>query len=671
MKRTMKYITYVCAALLTVALYSCTDDSVVPEQPAEKDGTLLNLHISDIVQPTTRLAELGGSGNISQGKSPTNGANKENIGLYIYYQDDYDANNLTRPYVRNLECKVEGGKIVPLDNSSIYIYDRMTIVAFYPYNGAADDYTFKTKDDEKRYPITEGDYSYQFYIPYRAQANVNPTTAYYVELDLYPVQTTKIQVVLTTSNPDLFPEITDGKDGKVKLVPSIDPQDAASGEDKREYWVDIPEQGFAAPNPVSSGQYVRRYNAYIWKNNDPKSDTNPHHGDTPNHNDNTIKKGEILLKSGALTLFFPQDVEIKEGLVYRYGYNIDTGELFIPTSDALIYDAATLGATGGGYQVCDIDLKDVSEWTPVNLSGNSLYDGGGHAVKNMKISQLTTDKNAGLFGTLSANATVKNLHLESPEIDIDFSGATSTDTCHVGGLVGKLNRVLTPAEIEALLKAELGNLPPDLPQSVIDALVEDLKKSFTGGTSSIQGCKVSEPTITVKGNNLIAGGLAGIVGDNDKFKGSITNSYVLGGSIKVNEASPQEYENAQVGAFAGSLKSGSITNSYTTATAKAHVKKVTGTPPVVTSEEVAKGFTNVVTTPSGINRTVTDSYTKNLKDDVTGVQDFDSAWPGWSTLTEWPLFSSPAVWGSNGSSPSTYPTLIWESLLDIKKIIRL
>ncbi|WP_418894560.1 hypothetical protein [Limibacterium fermenti] len=665
MKKTMKYITYLCAALLAVALYSCADDNLEPK-PADKDGTLLNLYIGDIAQPATRLAELDRD-QISQ-----NHLGKQDISLYIYYQDDYDKDDLTKPYVRNLKCTVgSDGKIAPAnpsEGSGIYIYDRMTIVAFYPYNAAANDYTFKTKNDEKKYPITEGNYSNQFYIPYRAEANVNPTNAFFVNLVLYPVQTTKIQVVLTTSHLDLFPGATTQTDGVVKLVTSIDPKDATSG-DKRENWVDVIEQNYgSAPDPATSGQYVQRFSAYIWRNDDAND---PHHGSNKNHNDNTIKKGEVLLQSDKLTLFFPEDVAIHEGRVYRYGYNIDTGELFIPTSDNLIYDAATLKAAGGGgYQVTDIDLKDVANWTPVNLSGT--YDGGGHKVKGLKIEQsgLTGDQNIGLFGSASGNSLIKNLELESPVINIDFSAAGANDVLKVGALVGQLNKALTDKEIKNLLAAELAYYNGlGLPQSVIDALVADRVKEFTGGVSAIEGSKVSSPAITVKGNNVIVGGLAGEVGDDAIYKGAVKDSYVSGGTISVNatEADKALYTNVQAGAFAGLLASGLITDSYTTATAVAYVKDGTVVP--AASKEVAKGFANVAAPAPGTTTTITDSYTKARKNgDDANVKQFDVQWPAWTSYSgEWPVANSSLTtyWGSVGSSPSTYPALIWETRLDV------
>ena len=664
MTRTMKYIIYVYAALLTVAFYSCSDDRLEHEQPVEADGTLLNFYIGSVEQPSTRLAEL------TVGEISKDNRGKKNVGLYIYYQDDYSANDLTKPYVRNLECEVVGGKIVPKDKGDIYIYDRMTIVAFYPYNPDADDYTFKSKNDEKRYPITEGDYSRQYYIPYRAQANVNPTNAYYVSLNLVPQQTVKIQVVLVSDVPDLFPENTDGKDGKVKLLPGIDPQGDAG--DKRENWADIVEQPYGGtPGPSSSGSHVQRYTSYIWRNNDPKSINNPHHGDTPNHNDNTFKKGDVLLQSDKLTLFFPEDLNIQEGNVYRYGYNITTGEMFIPTSDNLIYDAKSLAAAGGGgYQVCDIDLKDNGEWTPVNLTGT--YDGGGHAVKNMKINQTpVTSVNIGLFGSVTGNGSlIKNLHLEKPEINVDFSGATATDMCNVGGLAGQMNRALTPEEIQALLESQLAILKTlGLPQSVIDALLADLIKDYAGsGTSNIQGCKVSEPVITVRGNNVVVGGFAGTVGSDKDYKGAIKDSYVSGGSVKVNtEAADKEmYENVWAGAFAGVLKGGTITNSYTTATAEGYVKP---TLPATEPEDVAKGFANVVT-PTPTETGVSGSFTADLKGNPEdGVSEFSPAWPSWGTTTEWPKANSTLgnYWGNMGSASFNYPTLVWETSLNVKK----
>lgn len=669
--KTMKYITYLFGVLLASFLYGCSDEVVNHPEPDAK-GTLLNLYVGDIATHGTRLAELGGSGSISDGRSPSKGDNKENIGLYIYYTDDYNADNLTKPYVRNMECKVEGGKIIPVDGSNIYIYDRMTIVAFYPYNAAADDYTFSSRADEKKYPITENDYSYQYYIPYRAQANVNPTNAYMVTLYLEPQQTVKIQVVLVSDDRALFPDATSQTDGVVKIVPGIDPQDAATGEDRRENWVDIVQQPYGSePEPASSGMHVQRFTSYIWKNNDPKNAANPHHGDNSNHHDNTFKKGDVLLKSDKLTLFFPEDLQISEGNVYRYGYNLTTGEMFIPTSDNLIYDATSfraLASGGEGYQVCDIDLKDYP-WTPLDFSGT--YDGGGHAIKNMEIKSVPDDGNVGLFGSVTGNSIIKNLHLENPVIEVENTDPTKV--LNVGALVGQLNRALTPEEeerrIQALKDALEESLPPGLPESVIQALLADLLKEQEGdGVSRVQGSKVTNPTIKVMGDNVVVGGLAGVVGNDQNYRGDIKDAYVSGGTIEVNKGvNPNTYEDVWVGAFAGLVNGGSISRSYTTASAEGYVKPTPTVPvdPDAQPEEVGKGFTNIVDpVPAGTG--VTDSFTANLKNNTeAGVTEFSTSWPSWGTTAEWPKANSTLgnCWGDMGSAPSAYPLLVWESRL--------
>lgn len=66
---------------------------------------------------STRLAELGDVSNINDLVD-----RKNHIGLYVYYQDDYDANDLSKPYIRNLECKVSGGKKLCLSMTVISIF---------------------------------------------------------------------------------------------------------------------------------------------------------------------------------------------------------------------------------------------------------------------------------------------------------------------------------------------------------------------------------------------------------------------------------------------------------------------------------------------------------------------------------------------------------------------
>ncbi len=86
----------------------------------------------------------------------------------------------------------------------------------------------------------------------------------------------------------------------------------------------------------------------------------------------------------------------------------------------------------------DIDLSSVTDWTPignVESSGNGnnatkekgnafsfVFDGGGHTIKNFKVTkELSEGQTWGLFGYLS-NATVKNLNVEA-DLTLTASGA--------------------------------------------------------------------------------------------------------------------------------------------------------------------------------------------------------------------------------------------------------
>ena len=669
--------------LLSLSFHGCSEEALDNPAPV---GTALNLYVGG-TQATTRLGELPSLDKINELVD-----NKNHIGLYVYYQDDYSANNLTKPYIRNLECKIEGSKLVPVDGSNIYIYDRMTIVAFYPYNK---DFVhdFAVQSDETEYPITESDYENQTYIPYRAQANVNPTNAYYVRLDLIPQQTFKVEVVLVANDPASFPTTTDGtfKNGDIKILPGIDPRSESytSGVDRREFWVDRMDPF----TPDGGGQHVRRYNAFIWK-----STLGSKHHDGKNHDDNKIEKGDLLFQSKELTLVVPESIDFGQRIVYRYGYNMDTGEIFIPTSENLVYDAKSLQATasGGsdGYQVCDIDLKagGISNWTPPQYYMGT-YDGGGHAIKNLVVDAAPTTNNPdqtgkqgfGLFGSVIGQSVLKNINLVAPSITVDFTNAALKDTCYVGGLCGIANPTVPEDIIKNLVNLDV---PPEVTGAIREALLDERLKNYANTTSVIRGCKVSDPHILIDGENVIAGGLCGEAG-NQKNKASIYDSYVAetaaaSGLISVNadtEEVKTKYSNVMVGSFCGLLGAGDIKNSYSamftndvTGFAKVVIPGTGGGQPTVRAQQVANGFCNILGgVPTG-TVSVSGAFTQ-MDNTTNGVTCFTDGWPAWPLFesdatsngkSKWPALSWTNSWAQMGNLPSTYPTLIWEHPLYIE-----
>lgn len=678
----MKYSLYIGVMLLALCFGGCADEAMVGNQKGE--GTLLNMYVS--IGANTRLAELP-LNQISE-----NNKGKKNIGLYIYYEDDYKAGDLSKPYIRNLECTITDKKITPIDpTQQIYIYDRMTIVAFYPYNEdmSKEENFFSTKNDEKAYPISESNYSQQVYIPYRAQTDdVNPTNAYMIELDFKPQQTCKVEVVLVADNQSDFPQSKNQTNGDIKLLPSVDRYEGGydgtdpNKGDLRENWVDgitdFPESGA----PVG-GKFVRRYTAYVWKS----GAGDQHHDPGHKHNDNILEKGDILFESDKLTLVVPATVNLSEETVYRYGYNMNTGEIFIPTSDRLIYDAKSLQAAKfdeyRAYQVCDIDLSSISDWNPLTTY-DGIYDGGGHAITGLSYTATPTTNVAsepdkqmyGLFGSITGTSTLMNVHLLEPRITVDYSNAALKDTCYVGAICGLVNPELSDERKREIIDNSLPNV---LSQTVKDALIQERLKDWGTTTCTLRGCKVSNPQITVKGENVRVGGLCGGVG-NQKQKAIIKDSYTTGGSIAVNSASDEErYKQVYVAGFCGMLVNGEIMHSYSTMEDVSGFVGETTTGDggaTTTAKDLATGFCRLAPDGERITGkvpTVTSCYA--LKEDATGgVTLFANGWPADWPLFEndveatnhtafpglWPAYQWEDSWKNMGTSPTIYPILIWE-----------
>ncbi len=632
---------------ILICMVSCTDETIT-DPPGE--AGILNLQLSYGTM-TKGLAELGSTGDITVEASP----GLKNLGLYIYYEDEYKAGRLENPYICNMECTVDNGRIVPLVDSGqeIYIYDKMTVVVFYPYNAEmseVDNY-FHTRADEENYPITRQDYSEQTYIPYRGQVTVNPTNSFYAEVRIYPKKVFKMEVILAQKEP-----FTDsGTD--VKILPALDPvdNDDLQTAGKRERWYDIIDE---LDDQDGSGSFVRRYVSYIWQH----EEQNP-----------MIKRNDVLLENGTFTLLATEDVNIREQFVYRYGYNFSTGESFIPTSSYLINDATSLQQANMTdnhcYQVCDIDASFAGNWKPLTIV-NSTYDGGGHKITNL--SYNGSDDAVGLFRQIVGESYIKNVNLVDPVIEVNAVNAQAS----VGALVGRVNNELTAEEIQELYNNIL--LPDNLSEVVKQALREQLLADIYNSQSQVIACRVENPEITVNGVAPRVGGLSGTNGERSEqydFKGVIWDSYVLGGSITVNENNHTNNDGAYIGGFCG-LNEYFITRSYATITddnLTAEIEETVndgngGT--TIEIVDISNGFTHQGTQfSSGEGAGVDDCYAMAL-DNTTGVTLFaDNVPSGWVTYTGiWPInttgwtsYAGNSFWYSMGQPASgIYPSLQWE-----------
>lgn len=600
----------VCLAAVFLTLLSCSEDKLATNTPQEK-GTL---RMSATFGPSTRLAELPNGDEMSVDQRGL-----KNVGLYIYYTEDYNNNDLTKPYMRNIECEVVNGELRALLNpgqddkdAQIFIYNEMTIVAFYPYNASAP--AFTTRADEEKYVITRNDYSQQYYIPYRAQAETNPTIAYYTVLTFYPKHTYKLEVVVVSDDANAISD-----PDAIQILPGNDPVGNANTttDGAREKWWDevniMPDEG--------GGSNVWQFVTYLW---------------TKEGNENNIEMGDILLQGGDLTLIASHRLTVDEQYVYRYGYNMSTGEIFIPTSSQIVHDIPSLNAINNGssqsYQACDIEL---GSWTPISIFGGR-FDGGGHKLIDMEIN--TSDLSAGLFGEIRGNATICNVNLVNPVITVNANNAS------VGGIAGKLGVAITDAEKQQLI----GNLPPGLSPTVRQALIDEIMAGLNNTESKIVGCKVDNPTIVVNGTGGNVGTLCGEAGsksEGGEFMTRIWDSYTSGGSISATNA-------ANIGGFCG-LNQGNITRSYTT---------------TATIIPGGAGFANMGGDFTPEEGAGIDSSYSLLPDGNAGVQQLPAAWPAWPNyMDKWPVKTTSWLndpgnpfWYSNGAAPSNYPILQWE-----------
>lgn len=647
MKNIFKY-SLPLTALSLLALFASCQKEQTPGTTTDPNGAPLQMVAS--FGTGTRLAELPDGNAMAETDLDGKTYDLKNIGLYVYYADDYAAGNVTQPYIRNQECTVQDGmlKLVNADgsvsNDYVFIYDEMTIVAFYPYNAAMseEENWFKVKADEEKYPITRADYSEQYYIPYRAQATTDPTKSFYVALTFVPKHTYKVEIVVVSDDLGSFPSESD-----LMILPNIDPvtNTDTDADGKREVWFDKVN----TMDNVIGGSNVRQYIAYLWTNS---------------YDRNNIEKGEVLFQSGTLTLIASQNVTVGEDNVYRYGYNMTTGEIFLPTSSRLVHDVPSLkaisGSGGTSYQVCPIDLSSEPAWTPMTLIGGR-FDGGGHALENLTIN--TTASNVGLFGYIKGGATLTNVNLVDPVITVN---GNATDTLSVGALCGKVNNVFTDADKQALI----ANLPDDLSPVVKEAILADLLKNAMETNCSVAACRVDNPQITVTGHVPRVGSVFGSAGEkvgDINYEAAIWDCYSLGGKITVNVANEVENAGGYTGGFIG-LNNGFITRCYTTIDDITFntVADNNGTP-VYTDAAQGFGTDGTLITPSDGSEIV-NSYCV-LPSTTAGVTLFSDGWPSnWVTYTGiWPIYTTSwlsgpgnSFWYDLGVAPSIYPTLQWQ-----------
>lgn len=206
----------------------------------------------------------------------------------------------------------------------------------------------------------------------------------------------------------------------------------------------------------------------------------------------------------------------------------------------------------------DLDLSGIANWTPIGCyegdyefapaewwrhAFKGVFDGQGHTIRGLRITELTTDKSA-LFGTL-ADGIIQNLNMEDSQLDF------TAERPYTAPLVGIVKQDKGVAAIRncaitgTVIKARTTNT-----QSTFHSFT-GLCGGIWGGT--IENCTVSgKMDIEIAGNGggeLYVGGFAGEAYNDTR---NCTSDFDI--SIRFSQPQVNEYK-----AFIGGLQA-SATN---------------------------------------------------------------------------------------------------------------
>ncbi len=301
------------------------------------------------------------------------------------------------------------------------------------------------------------------------------------------------------------------------------------------------------------------------------NEMNPYHGVSISNTTVTIVEDETTCTqpgAGAETDFIPD----MPGENYGAGNQLDPH--IICNAMQLQFMSDNLGAH---YELGkDIDASSIDNFIPIGGADTSNFtgtlDGKGFIISNLMINiNLTSGFSyAGLFGTTSLSANIRNIGLLNVNITSSSSSNTYTDFSYAGGLVGSNSATITNCYSTGNISSSSPNAS-DSAGGLVGINNDDgiISNSYSTGNvsssssidffssagglvgfnnGSISNSYSTENTVD---STFYTGGLVGINNDS----GGITNSYSTG------IVSSSSADSSSVGGVVGFNK-GSITNSY-------------------------------------------------------------------------------------------------------------
>ena len=196
-------------------------------------------------------------------------------------------------------------------------------------------------------------------------------------------------------------------------------------------------------------------------------------------------------------------------------------------------NAVMCGHSYAGEEVtleADIDLAGI-EWTPIGVRGKAFkgeFIGNGHTISNLTVTALTdkmTDAAGyeacvGFFG-YAEDAVIRGITLEN--INISIPKRNNSESLYVGAVAGSMFAVNRGIEIsECKATGNISVSSDDLVFAMIGGIVGgfDANREDTYYRMSLL---YSDVNITVKGETVTCGGIAGILNSRNSKP---TNSYI-------------------------------------------------------------------------------------------------------------------------------------------------
>ena len=212
-------------------------------------------------------------------------------------------------------------------------------------------------------------------------------------------------------------------------------------------------------------------------------------------------------------------------------------------------------ATYANWQPIGRCTNSASDCTPVNKLFNAIFDGNNHTINDLTITNHdgSYDNAAGLFGAISSDSILRNIHIRS--------GNISDGGRNVGLLVGyAAGAMIINSSAEGAVNASGGNVGGLVGYGLRSTITSSYAAGVAvSGTRSVGGLVGAGGIVTIT-SSYAAGGAVSGTGNNvgglvgRGFSSTITSSYAAGGDVSGR--------GGDVGGLVGDGAGSTITSSY-------------------------------------------------------------------------------------------------------------